>query len=391
MKFKLILPIIFTLALAACSGSAKTPAALPTVVLGNNASTPQPNTDVTGSVTASGIVVPAQESQLALRLGGNVKTVNVSSGDEVQAEQLLVRLDDTIQQIQLDQANLVLLELTSPSAIATAQQAVAQDQQDLNNAQGALNNLIGQYKNQGLIDNAQAGLVLAQNALKDAQNAYDETTGDVNRDPAKAQSYQMLYAAQQNYDRALYYYNLYTGKFNQSQMDKATATLALSKARLAEDQTLVAALTGGQVPANATGAGYVKLMQAKLDVRTAQANLDATRLVAPFSGTIASVTAVIGGYVSPGQVLVVISDVNHLHIETTDLSERDVPKIKVGQTATVSIKALNQDVAGKVTAISPLADTLGGDVVYKVTIELDKFPPDLRAGMSVDVQFKTSQ
>ena len=94
---------------------------------------------------------------------------------------------------------------------------------------------------------------------------------------------------------------------------------------------------------------------------------------------------------SPGQVLVVINDVKHLHVETTELSERDVPKIKVGQIATVLIKALNQDAAGKVTAISHLADTLGGDVVYKVTIELDKFPPDLRAGMSVDVQFKTSQ
>jgi hypothetical protein len=52
---------------------------------------------------------------------------------------------------------------------------------------------------------------------------------------------------------------------------------------------------------------------------------------------------------------------------------------------------LNQDVPGKVIAISPLADTLGGDVVYKVTITLDALLANLRAGMSVDVQFKTSQ
>jgi hypothetical protein len=39
---------------------------------------------------------------------------------------------------------------------------------------------------------------------------------------------------------------------------------------------------------------------------------------------------------------------------------------------TVFIKALNQDVAGKVSAIAPLADTLGGDVVYKTTIDLDE-------------------
>ena len=87
----------------------------------------------------------------------------------------------------------------------------------------------------------------------------------------------------------------------------------------------------------------------------------------------------------------VITTVNHMHVETTDLSERDVPNVKLGQSVTVSIKALNQDVAGKVTAISPLASSLGGDVVYKVTIALDNLPANLRAGMSVVVQFKTSQ
>ncbi len=96
-----------------------------------------------------------------------------------------------------------------------------------------------------------------------------------------------------------------------------------------------------------------------------------------------------GDYISPGQILLVISDVSHVHVETTDLSERDVPMVKLGQAVTVSIKALNQDVTGKVTAISPLADSLGGDVVYKVTIRMDKLPADLRAGMSVDVQFNT--
>jgi hypothetical protein len=44
-----------------------------------------------------------------------------------------------------------------------------------------------------------------------------------------------------------------------------------------------------------------------------------------------------------------------------------------------------------VSAISPLADTLGGDVVYKVTIELDSLPEGLRAGMSAEVQFGSNQ
>jgi hypothetical protein len=49
---------------------------------------------------------------------------------------------------------------------------------------------------------------------------------------------------------------------------------------------------------------------------------------------------------------------------------------------------LNENVTGKVLLISPVSNTLGGDVVYKTTIELDQpFPAGLRAGMSAEVQF----
>ena len=262
---------------------------------------------------------------------------------------------------------------------------------DLYNFQVALTNLLTQHNNQALISNAQAGLLLAENNLKDAQTAYDATAGDPARDAGKAVAYQNLYSVQRDYDYALYLYNIYSGKANQPQVDEATAKVALAKAKLAEDQTLVAALTGGKLPDNPTGKGYASLMQAKLAVQSAQASLDATRLVAPFAGEVASIMVSAGDYISPGQVLLVISDVNHLHVETTDLSERDVPMVELGQAVTVSVKALNQDVPGKVTAISPLADKLGGDVVYRVTVALNDLPTNLRAGMSVDVQFKTGQ
>ncbi len=73
------------------------------------------------------------------------------------------------------------------------------------------------------------------------------------------------------------------------------------------------------------------------------------------------------------------------------MSERDVPKIEVGQPALVVVEALNQEITGRVSLIAPLADILGGDVVYKTTIVLDTQPPGLRAGMSVEVQFDTGQ
>jgi multidrug efflux pump subunit AcrA (membrane-fusion protein) len=82
-----------------------------------------------------------------------------------------------------------------------------------------------------------------------------------------------------------------------------------------------------------------------------------------------------------------MGDLSKFQVETKDLSERDVPRISIGQPVTVLVKALDQQVKGKVSEISPLADTLGGDVVYKTTVILDTHLQGLRAGMSVDVRF----
>ena len=390
MKSKVFLPVLLTLTLVACGSGAKTPAAIPTVILGNEAATPMPNHS-TGGVTASGVVVADQKAEMAFSLAGNVKLVNVVVGDQVQAGQLLVQLDDITQQIQLEQVSLVLQELTSPEAIANAKLAVTTAQTDVINAQYALNNQ--QYwKNNALIQDQYSNVVIAKEKLDNAQAAYDNAhVGAYINNAGEAALYQALYNAQQAYNLAEYYYSLYSQKPTQRQLDAAQATLDLAKATLTNAQNYLTALTGGDIPEDATGSSLETLRKAKLAIQTAQNNLDATRLVAPFPGEVASVKASIGDYVSPGQVILVISDVKHLHIETTDLSERDVPSVALGQTVTVSIKALNQDVAGKVIAISPLADSLGGDVVYKVSITLDELPSSLRDGMSVDVRFNTSQ
>jgi HlyD family secretion protein len=392
MKIKVLsLPVILALILSACVGGAKTPTPLPTINLGNIASTPAPNTGTSGGVTASGIIVADQEAEMAFSLPGNVRLVNVAVGDQVQTGQLLVQLDDTIQQIQLEQANLALQELTSPQAIAKAELAVTTAQTDVINAQYGLNNQ--QYwKNNALIQDQYSNVVIAKANLDKAQTAYDNAhVGDYINNVGEAALYQALYDAQQAYNTAEYYYSVYSQKPTERQLNEAQATLDLANATLTNAQNYLKLLTGGDIPDNASGSALTSFRQAKLAIQTAQNNLDTTRLVAPFSGEVTSITVSVGDYISPGQVILVISDVNHLHVETTDLSERDVPKVKLGQTATISIKALNQDVAGKVTVISPLADTLGGDVVYKVTIVLDELPSNLRAGMSVDVHFNSSQ
>ncbi len=140
------------------------------------------------------------------------------------------------------------------------------------------------------------------------------------------------------------------------------------------------------------------LDSAKADIDRAQAALDSANaalakatLTAPFDATAASVDINPAETVTPGQVVVTLGDLTRFNIETTDLSERDIPNVKVGQTAKVFIEALNQSFTGKVTNIALISSTVGGDVVYKVTIELDSQPQDLLWGMSANIEIPVSQ
>jgi len=125
--------------------------------------------------------------------------------------------------------------------------------------------------------------------------------------------------------------------------------------------------------------------QKRWAVEAAKALLAQATLEAPYAGTIVEVHIAPGEYVQPAQVVIVLATLDDLKAETTDLSELSVAAVKTGQPATVYIEALDNEFAGKVTSISPIADTVGGDVVFDVTIRLDVKPKVLLWGMSADV------
>jgi RND family efflux transporter MFP subunit len=136
-------------------------------------------------------------------------------------------------------------------------------------------------------------------------------------------------------------------------------------------------------------------MEARL--QAAQARLDAAKytlaqgtLVAPFNGMVVDVIIKAGEIAQPGKVVIVLGDVANMQIETTDLSERDVPNLSIGQAATVYIEALNTTINGKVISVSPISDIVGGDVVYKVKVALDEQPAGLLWGMSAEVHIQTT-
>ena len=147
------------------------------------------------------------------------------------------------------------------------------------------------------------------------------------------------------------------------------------------------------------GTDEVHLESAQAEADRAQALLDSANailatqstLVAPFDGTVAVVDISPAETVVPGRVIITIGDLSKLQVETKDLSERDVPRVQIGQTANIFIEALNQEFPGKVIEISRISSTVGGDVVFKVTMDLNEQPQGLLWGMSADVKIETGK
>ncbi|MCA9871643.1 MAG: HlyD family efflux transporter periplasmic adaptor subunit, partial [Anaerolineae bacterium] len=132
-------------------------------------------------------------------------------------------------------------------------------------------------------------------------------------------------------------------------------------------------------------AAEAMVAEADAALKLAQSTLDNTELRAPFAGTVTQLTVGQGEMVTPGQAVLTLADLNSLQAETTDLSERDVARVAVGQPVNVYVEALNTDITGTVLRIASQANTVGGDVVYTVVVTLDEQPAGLRWGMSVDV------
>jgi multidrug efflux pump subunit AcrA (membrane-fusion protein) len=389
--------LLVSLTLAGCTGGAGTPGeVLPTVVLESR--TPQPSVE-RSATTASGTVVPAQEARLSFLGTGLVAKVNVQLGDTVQAGEVLIELDDAAAQRDLAQAESNMADLTSPAAIARARQAVARAEADLEKARNKLEYYVtpGVLYWEERLSEAQASLAAAkaeggpspseEQAKKIAEAEKAVTRAQANLSYAQKQLREVYLP--EKFTRV----NSQTGEsyVAEPRIDTAAARAdyELAAATLNEARTYVQALGGEATPSDAFGSSLALLEVARRNVAAARAALEATRLEAPFAGTIALVSAVPGENAVPGAVIVIVSDLSRLHVETTDLSERDVTHVSVGQRVRVYIEALGEEVSGRVSAMAPGATALGGDVVYKTVIDLDIQPQGMRAGMSAKVTFES--
>lgn len=139
------------------------------------------------------------------------------------------------------------------------------------------------------------------------------------------------------------------------------------------------------IPSEVRQLADAKVQQAQVALELAQIDLAESTLLAPFDGTVARLDILTGEFVDSNQAIVTLATLNHLQLETTDLSERDISQVDIGAPVNIFVEALNENFTGKVLSILPRADMVAGDVVFKVTIAFDKQPENLLWGMTAEV------
>lgn len=397
-------------------------------------------------VWASGKVLPARWATLSFNVGGRLAEMAVTEGEQVEAGQMLARLEATTLEQGVKQAEAALAVAQAQLAqvkagaraedITAARQAVAAAQAqlaaaeaqlraaqaDAQRAQAELDRaLSAQAKllagpTQHELDLARIAVDTAKDQLYGAQSQRDSICGAVERDreplefgPSQAdcdgakaavlQAEDAVRTAQVQYEQL---------KAGPTAEDKAMAAAGVSAARAAKaaaDAQVVAlqsqvdaakAAVGQaeqQLRALEAGATAEQIALAEAQVGQAQAALEAARaaleqvtLRAPFAGTVGSVSVRTGEVIVPGQPVITLGDLSHLRVETTDLRETDVARVKEGQMVEITFDALpDVTLPGKVACIAPMATLGQGGTNYTVWVEFDRLDNRLRWGMTAYV------
>lgn len=354
----------------------------------------EPVTTADTLVIAEGNVVPREDAHLFFQTGGLVAEVLVEEGQRVSKGDVLIRLGERQSyEAALTTANLELVSAQKQFDDLNDKASLAYNQAlaDLRNAEQALTLAEQELADldtddfQDDIDEAKNDVTDAEEDLQDAQEEFDKYK-DLDKDNTRRKNAEDdLEEAQDDLEQAVRDLNLLV-----NELDQARATLSLAQARVDDLRREVDARKDGPDPDELALAG-ARLDNAKTQLSSAQAALERLDLTAPFDGVVVDLNTFAGERVLPNQAVIILADLNTLYVETNDLTENEVVKLREGQSVLLAPDALPElQLNGRVESISQLFGERAGDIVYRVRISLDESDPRLRWGMTVEARFETS-
>jgi HlyD family secretion protein len=365
----------------------------------------------------TGTVIPEAESALGFNSSGQLKEIDVKVGDTVEAGEVLAQLDDTDAKIQLANAQDEMNSLTSAAAIATARQTLATAESDFADVKEELGYLISPEvlyweekiaeRQQTLADaqtasqtdtsdaakqkvtEAETSLAYAQNELKYFQTVYEETYI-----PKNFTQYRTMQTPRGTFTEVIKVEDEITGKMvdlitppTEGEIGMARAKYDLAKATIGEAQTYLDVLNGGEIPEGATGSSLLTYLQTRDALETAEFNLEAMKLIAPFNGTVTSLDMSVGDTVN-GDSVITISNLDQPYSLDAYLDAEDWGEIREGYEVEVNFDILPDQVfPGVITNVYPTLDTSSANkALVRITARLDDtIAYDLPTGAAASV------
>ena len=312
-------------------------------------------------VSGSGTSVAADSVTVNPQINGTVKTLAVSVGDTVTAGDALYTItSDSVKNSYL-QAKASLLSSKQSVSNATSQ-----------------------------LEDAETKLYSAKTQKLQAQNKVDKlesqpatsTDHDFNLKIAKRE----LHAACESVDTAEIGVSTAELGLSAAKASRLTSQNGYDTAKKNTGETLVSAPSDGVITALPISVGSaVSAGTSSGSTSSGSSSSGSGSGTSGSSGSSSSSTS--GGSGSSITITVMTS----LQVQLT-VSEFDIPKVSVGQKASVTFDAISgKTFTGSVKSILPNATTSSGVVNYTVYVKLDGLDPALRAGMTatVDIQTRT--
>lgn len=229
------------------------------------------------------------------------------------------------------------------------------------------------------VNEARGYLLQVQNLLNDLNSALTATSQNLDTNSTNESYRASIFTARSNINLAIQELNTAynTLRNNESARNRAEESLGLKKAGSTEEE-----IAAQRAMANSAAAG----------ITSASASLNKTLIIAPFDGVVTRVSYKTGESISPtDSVITLMSDAAY-EIETF-VSETDVPKLKVGQTAKVTLDALGDAIVfDAVINQVDLSETIkDGIVTYKTRMQFISKDERIRSGLTANVTVETDR
>jgi HlyD family secretion protein len=338
-------------------------------------------------VNADGTLVSTRPTLgLGFQVTGRVVEVLVRSGDTVKADQVLARLDtlalenavrDAKARLEQSRFDLDKAKRTAESGgdLKAAEKAVEAARLSLVNAQGNYASTQLRADVTGDVQMAKFWADYWANDLGDKWLALDKSP---NSDSKRIQ-YEEAGARSANAHN----------RYLQIQQDAKNNLTAVQQSIASAQQAYLSAQAAYDSLKNSDPVKQAELqvMLNETALTRAQMDLANVELKAPWEAMVATVDIAPGSQAG-GAPAVTLVDISHLQFVTTNLSERDLGHVTLGQAANLTLKAFpDAKLTGKVVAIAPLAGQPVGDAAtFAVRISLDPSDLALRPGMTGQAQ-----